>query len=360
MSARLIHQLFWPILCGLLLAIVVIKQYPDVVGLQTNKTTPSSGATLSYASGVSKASPAVVNIYTATVVRDYQQQRRSRTPMRERIERSLGSGIIMDQMGYLLTNNHVIAGADAILVMLYDGREALATVVGTDPDTDLAVLKIDLPNLTPITIGDPQSAQVGDVVLAIGNPYGFGHSVTQGIISATGRYNLQLTTYENYIQTDATINRGNSGGALTDAHGNLLGIASAIYSQSGSAEGIGLAIPADTAVEVMQSIIKYGRVVRGWLGVEVEQMHPADLRELGINQGLLIINLNANGPAAQAGLAVGDIITHINGRLINDARAAMNRIALTSPGQGVDIQYIRNKKTHHTEIVVGTKPEKAD
>lgn len=345
---------FWPVICGTLLSVILIQQYPHLVGLPPQGNQDVSADNISFANAVSKATPSVVNIYTATTVRDQSNQRRSN---RERTELSLGSGIIMDASGYILTNLHVIKGADQILVMLFDGREALARVIGVDPDTDLAVLKIELNNLIPITVGDPNQARVGDVVLAIGNPYGFGHSVSQGIISATGRYNLKLTKYENYIQTDATINRGNSGGALTDINGHLLGINSALFNpNSDSSDGIGLAIPADTATHIMQSIILNGRVVRGWMGVEVEQMRPSDLSQFNLNQGLLIIGLNNGGPAASAGLQENDIITHINGRLINDARAAMNRIALSTPGQGVDIEYIREGIAYHTEIIVGTRP----
>ncbi|MEY3017369.1 MAG: hypothetical protein RL336_504 [Pseudomonadota bacterium] len=349
-----VKRYLWPILCGTLLSVVLIQQYPDLVGLPAAPTNASPSSNLSFAYAVSKATPSVVNIYTATTVRDNTSQRRNTN---ERTSLSLGSGIIMDEAGYILTNLHVINGADQILVMLFDGRESLAKVVGVDPDTDLAVLKIGLTNLNPITVGDPNQARVGDVVLAIGNPYGFGHSVSQGIISATGRYNLKLTKYENYIQTDATINRGNSGGALTDTEGNLLGINSALFNpNSDSSDGIGLAIPADIATHIMQSIILHGRVVRGWMGVEVEQMRPSDLKDLNLNQGLLITGLSEGGPAFKAGLTVGDIITHINGRLINDARAAMNRIALSTPGQGVDIEYMRSGVAYHTEIIVGTRP----
>ena len=348
-----IKRFFWPVVCGTLLSVVLIQQYPHLVGLPSATVQDYRTEHISFANAVSKATPSVVNIYTATKVRDNLPQRRPS----ERTELSLGSGIIMDAAGYILTNFHVINGADQILVMLYDGREALARVIGVDPDTDLAVLKVELNNLIPISLGNPNQARVGDVVLAIGNPYGFGHSVSQGIISATGRYNLKLTKYENYIQTDATINRGNSGGALTDTDGNLLGINSALFNpNSDGSDGIGLAIPADTATHIMQSIIMNGSVVRGWMGVEVEQMRPNDLKSLGLNQGLLITGLSDGGPAAQAGLKEGDIITHINGRLINDARAAMNRIALSTPGQGVDVEYIRGGIAYHTEIVVGTRP----
>lgn len=365
-----VQQVLWPAAAGALLSLLIIQQFPELVGEIPEQVpvvqAPPPEPVRSYAKAVRKASPSVVNIFTSKVVRErqrlnyraplLQQLLNRRAAPRERIERSLGSGIIIDESGYLISNHHVIAGADQILVMLYDGRESLAQVVGSDPETDIAVLKIDLSNLQPITLGNPDSARVGDIVLAIGNPYGFGHTVTQGIISATGRYGLDLNTYENYIQTDATINRGNSGGALTDADGNLLGVNSAIYSQTGSAEGIGLAIPADTAVQIMQSIIEYGKVVRGWIGVEAQSLTPRQLAQIQLKQGILITAITPDSPAAQAGLQAGDIVTQINGRPLFDAQAAWNQISLAVPGSGVDMVFIRGQEERHTEVIVGIKP----
>ncbi|MCB1843501.1 MAG: trypsin-like peptidase domain-containing protein, partial [Halioglobus sp.] len=255
---QILLDIFWPAIAGLLLALLLLDRWvlaPDTRGADAGREP------VSYARAVSVATPSVVNIYTAKLVTSQRSPlmddayfRRFAGPatQRQRIERSLGSGVIVSDAGHILTNNHVIATADAIQVMLHDGRSTNAVVIGTDSATDLAVLKIDLPNLEPIELGDSDVSRVGDVVLAIGNPLGFGHSVTQGIISALGRYGLQLTTYEDYIQTDATIHLGNSGGALIDTRGRLLGINTLIYTGNeqtrGNGAGIGLAIPANLAI----------------------------------------------------------------------------------------------------------------
>ena len=256
-----LRNLFWPVVTGVLLAIIILLLYPRHFGFDNQ---PPAGkhlagnSPISYAEAVQRATPAVVNIYTSTVVqreahplftdpllRHFLNQ--GNNPQQQRLQQSLGSGVIVDNRGYIITNNHVIAGADKILVSLYDRRESLATVIGTDPDTDLAVLKIELEDIEAITFGRSADVRVGDIVLAIGNPFGFGQTVTQGIISATGRYGLNLNTYENYLQTDADINPGNSGGALINPLGELVGINAAIFSRSGGSQGIGLAIPAENA-----------------------------------------------------------------------------------------------------------------
>ncbi|MFM7785751.1 MAG: trypsin-like peptidase domain-containing protein [Gammaproteobacteria bacterium] len=319
------------------------------------------------ADAVRHASPAVVNIYTSKVVRRpyvplfddpvFQQFfRRSAPPQRERIQRSLGSGVIMSIDGYLLTNNHVISGADEILVLLEDGRESIARVVGTDPETDLAVLRIELPDLQPIAVGDPAGAEVGDVVLAIGNPYGFEQSVSQGIVSALGRYGLQLTAYDNFIQTDAAINPGNSGGALVDADDRLIGINTAIYSRSGGSQGIGLAIPADFALKVLQDIVRHGTVVRGWLGVSVAAM-PARI-ELGGEQrlGLVVSEVETGSPADRSGLEAGDLLIAINGEPSSQGRGAMQRISLMAPGDRFSLEVIRGDRRIVLEGEVGQRP----
>jgi serine protease DegS len=261
----------------------------------------------------------------------------------------------MSADGYLLTNLHVIAGASGILVLLADGREALATVLGTDPDTDLAVLRIELPDLQPISVGDPGKAEVGDVVLAIGNPYGFQRSVTQGIISATGRFGLQLNPYENYIQTDAAINPGNSGGALVDANGNLLGINTAIYSESGGSQGIGLAVPADVAVKTLRDIVAHGRVIRGWLGVAVQPMPARVQRKDGTAVALVISDVEADSPAAAAGVLSGDLLLEINGAPVEGGRQAMQRITLMAPGEKFRLTVLREERTLALEGTVGEK-----
>jgi serine protease DegS len=354
----------WPAIAGLLAALLILDRW-------VLPNTPAGGSLsqepVSYAKAVRNATPAVVNIYTAKLVtskrnplledRYFRQFARPQS-QRQRIEQSLGSGVIMTQQGHILTNNHVIAGADAIQVLLYDGRSANAVVVGTDPATDLAVLRVELPDLRPIELGDSNAARVGDVVLAIGNPLGFGHSVTQGIVSALGRYGLQRNTYEDYIQTDATIHLGNSGGALIDTRGRLLGINTLIYTgntqDSNTATGIGisLAIPVDLAVFVMQDLIDYGEVIRGWLGVSVEPIGTVPSGET-TSRALGVVAVAADSPAQKAGLQLGDIITHIDGEPVKDGRLTMHRIALLRPGDTVAISVQRNQQSFELRAVVG-------
>ncbi len=374
---QVLHFLRWPVVCGLLAAIIVLDHFPNLLGNantleQSHEITPPtmSQGPYSYAQAVKQAAPAVVNIYTSKTVKQKLPPqfndpffryflKRNNIRQKERVQRSLGSGVIINPNGYLLTNNHVISGADEILVLLQDGREALATVIGTDPESDLAVLKIGLDNLETITIGDPSQAMIGDVVLAIGNPYGFGQTVTQGIISATGRYGLRLSTYENFIQTDAAINPGNSGGALVDAQGKLLGINTAIYTKTGGSQGIGLATPSDLALRIMSDLIQYGKVIRGWLGIEVQALSPsaAQTYQLPFNNGVVITGTYQGGPADESGLQGGDIITLINGQPVGDGHAAMNFIAATRPGETVGIDILRDGKAINVSAVVGSRPE---
>jgi serine protease DegS len=348
----------WPVAVGLMAALLIIQtlHYRDLAKRSPALATPA--APVSYADAVRRATPAVVNIYTRTVVRDplampFFQGRL----LRERIQRSLGSGVIMTADGYILTNNHVIRGASEILVLLADGRETMARLIGSDPDTDLAVLDIDLPDLQPITVGDVDTAEVGDVVLAIGNPYGFGQSVSQGIISATGRYGLQLNTYENYIQTDAAINPGNSGGALLDAHGNLLGINTAIYSRSGGSQGIGLAIPADYAIKALRDIVDHGQVVRGWLGVEVQ---PLPARINGTDQGgltgMVVSDVEPGSPAQAGGVQPGDNQLAQKRTPTSQGRNAMYRILLMAPGDAFTLTVWRNGSTQELRGKLGQRP----
>ena len=366
----------WPTVCGILIAIIILDHYPRWTNRDHNRPSPSIDAlssvteTYSYSSAVKAAAPAVVNIYTSkTVIQKIPSQysdpffryflRKNNVTQKERVQRSLGSGVIIHPQGYLLTNHHVIREADEILVLLQDGREALATVIGSDPESDLAVLKIELDNLETIAIGDPSQAMVGDVVLAIGNPYGFGQTVTQGIISATGRYGLKLSTYENFIQTDAAINPGNSGGALIDAKGNLLGINTAIYTKTGGSQGIGLATPSDLALRIMSDLVQYGKVIRGWLGIEVQAISPAmaQSNQLPFSNGVVITGTAEGGPADQSGLMTGDIITTINGQPIGDGHAGMNFIAATRPGETVAVMIKREGKAMNINAVVGSRPE---
>ena len=362
----------WPAIAGLLAALLILDRLvllPNSPGARANAT-----ATSSYAAAVQLASPSVVNVYTAKLVSPRtnallnDQLIRSfsnyQSP-KQRIENSLGSGVIMSDKGYILTNNHVIAGADAIQVLLHDGRSARATVVGADEATDLAVLKIQLPELQAIVPGNSNTASVGDIVLAIGNPLGFGHSVTQGIISALGRYGLQANTYENYIQTDAAINQGNSGGALIDSQGKLLGINTLTFattsgrgSSSAAALGISLAIPVDLALFVMQDLIDYGEVIRGWLGVSVNPVKRTDSHNAR-DQALIVATVATGSPAEKAGIERGDIITHLDNELVRDGRLTMHKIALLRPGDSIDVTVQRDQQSIDLTAVVGTLRQSA-
>jgi serine protease DegS len=318
----------------------------------------------SYATAVQRAVPSVVNIYTSKRIASrrhplfddpfFRRFFREGGSRRERIQRSLGSGVIVSEKGLILTNRHVIAGADEILVALHDGREALASVVGSDADTDLAVLRVDMENIQPIAFGNPDQARVGDVVLAIGNPYGFGHSVSQGIVSALGRYGLNLTTYEDFIQTDAAINQGNSGGALIDVEGRLLGINTAIFSQTSESNGIGLTIPSDLAISVMEDLRRYGKVIRGWMGLEVQQVYQAQSRT---PYALRVSAIYPGGPADKAGIQAGDFITHLDMEVVRDGHFAMQQIALLRPGDAIEITLQRGEDTLTLEAIVGERPE---
>lgn len=376
--SRVFKYFSWPVLTGLLTAALIVTLTPGILKkpdaveeeVAVNQLAPSSNwpSPPTYATAVARAAPSVVNIYTSkTVTRERQHPllndpffRRffnsGSLPQQRRMESSLGSGVIVSKEGFILTNNHVVRGADQIVVLLHDGREAQASIIGNDPDTDLAVLKIDLESLTPINIGNPSKARVGDVALAIGNPFGVGQSVSQGIVSATGR-GLGLNTFENFLQTDAAINPGNSGGALIDTYGNLLGINSAILNESTSV-GIGFAIPADTAMRVMKDIVKHGKVIRGWLGVQAQQLAPEVATRLGLNppRGMIITDIHINGPAHLAGLRPGDIITHINGQLVGDGRQGTNIIADLMPGDSIHVDLVRNGESISVTTVAGTRP----
>ena len=321
----------------------------------------------SYADAVQQAAPAVVNIFTArtvvesTPLRDdpfYGQFNEGNKPLRRHTQTSLGSGVIFSAQGYILTNHHVISGAEAIAVLLADGRSFSAQVVGIDPDTDLAVLKVKAEDLPSITVGRSTALAVGDVVLAIGNPFGVGQTVTLGIVSATGRHSLGINTYEDFIQTDAAINPGNSGGALINAYGELVGINTAIYSQTGGSHGIGFAIPVDLADDVMKQIVEHGEVVRGWLGVEAQDVTPQLAESFGLpsTDGVLIAGVYPGGPAAKAGLRPGDVIVKLNGEPIEQAYEALNLIALTEPGDTVKIEVWRRGLILQAETTVAKRP----
>jgi len=312
----------------------------------------------------------VVNIHTTKIVTrrvhpffDDPAIRRffgdSILPPQKRLESSLGSGVIVSEQGYIITNHHVIDQADEIMVALNDDRTTQATVVGTDPESDLAILKISLNDIPTIAIGHSDTMQVGDIVLAIGNPFGVGQAVSQGIISATGRSQLGITTFENFIQTDAAINPGNSGGALINVYGELIGINTAIFSQSGGSQGIGFAIPIDLAKNVMTQIIEHGQTTRGWLGVEIQTLTPAlaESFDLEKTKGIVIAGVMHDGPADHAGLMAGDIITLINGQQISDANSALNLIAQTPPDTEMQLSGLRNGQQLSLAVKVGTRAQ---
>lgn len=325
----------------------------------------------SYADAVEAASPAVVNIYASRTVTPnthpllsdpkFQQflGRFTLPQQQQKMKNSLGSGVFIGKDGYILTNRHVIQGAEQIAVALSDGRKAPAHIIGTDPATDLAVLKVELGKLPEIPLPLSNNAlRVGDIVLAIGNPFGFNQSVSIGIISALGRSNLGITTYENFIQTDAAINPGNSGGALINAHGELIGINTAVFNKGGEAQGIGFAIPVEVALLIMSDLIEYGRVNRGWLGVETIDLTPALAARFNIpyNAGILITKIFKNSPAHKAGLLPGDIITKINGATIASFRSASRQVAMIRPQDEVEIELTRMNNPLRATVTASEHP----
>jgi serine protease DegS len=354
---KIIQFITWPSIAGILAAIIILQWFAPIKPWQDISSAPAGAPSVtSFSAAVQRAVPAVVNIYTAKRVpgRPALPFPRGGSPeRRDRIERSLGSGVIVSAQGLLITSRHVISGAEQILVRLYDGRTGLARVVGSDPHTDLAVLQVELDNLEAISFGNPDQARVGDVVLAIGNPYGFGHSVSQGIISGLGRYGLRLSTYEDFIQTDAAINQGNSGGALIDTEGRLLGINAAVYSRSGVSTGIGLATPADLAMGVVQDLVAYGRVIRGWIGLSVEMVYANG----SSSPSLLVIGTHPQGPAARNGIRNGDVITHIDMQPVQDVQLTMQKIALLRPGEAVEVTLQRGGEEKTMHIIVTARPD---
>lgn len=363
--SRAVAFLFQSVTIGLALAFLVVWLRPEWFAARRAGDGVGAG---SYAVAVQAAAPAVVNVHTARrVVRRVNPlledplYRRffgdAVTPPPDRVETSLGSGVIVSEQGYVMTNNHVIAGAEDVQVALADGRVATARVVGVDPETDLALLHVDMEPLPVIRVARADTLRVGDVVLAIGNPYGFGQTVTQGIVSGTGRNYLGLNTFENFIQTDAAINPGNSGGALVNARGELVGINTAFYARSGGSQGIGFAIPVDLARGVMEHLVEHGRVIRGWLGVEPQSLTPdlADALALPRAGGVIVAAVYADSPAARAGLRAGDIITHIDGVAVVDQRDALNRIAAMLPGTPTALTVWRGERTDTVTVTVGER-----
>jgi serine protease DegS len=339
------------------------------IGLAGGSGDGDRAGPVSYADAVERAAPAVVNVFTARVITERRSPLLddplfryffgdSLSANKKRLETSLGSGVIISPQGFVLTNNHVVADADEIQIMLSDGRNAKAEVVGLDPETDLAVLKIELTDLPSVVIGDSEHIRVGDVVFAIGNPFGVGQTVTQGIVSATGRYKLGISTFENFIQTDAAINPGNSGGALINAHGELIGINTAIFSQSGGSQGIGFAIPESLAKDVMKQIIERGRVVRGWLGIEAQNLTPALAESFGLDNtnGVLIAGVVRGGPADQAGINPGDLVLTVDGKAVVDAHEALARISRSTPGTKIEVDGLRKGQPFQAQVEIIQRP----
>lgn len=395
-----------PVLVGALLAVALLNAFPQLAGRQTPDAPANAPSAVqreplavspdvmesrdtierpapelqeapplsreqgpaSYAAAVERAAPAVVNIYSSRVVDSDQHPLMSDPffrqffgddmPARQRMLSSLGSGVIVSDEGYVLTNHHVISGADQIQVALRDGRETLAKVIGTDPESDLAVLRIELDALPVIELADSTQVAIGDVALAIGNPFGVGQTVTMGIISATGRSHLGLNAYEDFIQTDAAINPGNSGGALISPEGAMVGINTAIFSRSGGSQGIGFAIPANLARNILEELVTQGRVIRGWLGVEAQELNPELAASFGLQalRGVIIAGVVPGGPADQAGLRPGDVLLSIDGRQILDARETMSDIAAVEPGDSLPLTVVRGGEKLELVVEVGERP----
>ncbi len=331
--------------------------------IQAPSSTSAQPAAGSFSGAARKAAPAVVSINTSKAVR----HPRSNDPWFQfffgdqgsQAQAGLGSGVIVSPEGYILTNNHVVEGADEIEVTLTDSRRARARVIGTDPDTDLAILKIELDKLPVIVLGNSDALDVGDQVLAIGNPFGVGQTVTSGIVSALGRSQLGINTFENFIQTDAAINPGNSGGALVDVNGNLMGINTAIYSRSGGSMGIGFAIPVSTARMVLDGIVKDGQVTRGWIGVEPNELSPELAETFGVKkatEGVIITGVLQDGPAAQAGMRPGDVIVQVDGKAVSNVSQLLTAVAALKPGQAAAFDVQRADKRVELSINPGVRP----
>jgi Do/DeqQ family serine protease len=356
---------------GLALAFIIVALRPQLLThiqvaapiLTAAPSAPIAGH-VTYAEAVERAAPAVVNIYTARLVTErvtpsgLDQLFGNFLPRyRQRVERSLGSGVIVDTRGHIVTNHHVIANADSIKVQLSDGRVADARIVGRDPDTDLAVLHIDLAPLPVVTFGRSDRLRVGDVVLAIGDPIGLSQTVTHGIVSATGREQLGIATFEDFIQTDAAINFGNSGGALIDTSGALVGINTAIVAKNLGVEGIGFAIPVNLVRGVLNDIVAHGRVIRGWIGIVAEDVSDAQAAQLGLARGgVLISNLYVGSPAQQAGLQPGDILLAIDGTPLKSAQETIARIAAQKPGTTLTVRCLRGAQSLELHARVSEPP----
>lgn len=365
--SRFIKYAGYPILFGIIAALGMILAMPSaqnpLQGAFSPKKLTHQNRT-SYAEAVQKASASVVNIYTLKARTNQFDPLGNPYPASasSQLQTGTGSGVIVSSEGYIITTLHVIEPAQQFRVALQDGREAEPELIGFSKAFDMAILKIDLENLQAIEIGDPDQAQVGDVVLAIGNPLGIGQTVTQGIISGTRRKGLKIAAIENFIQTDAAINPGNSGGALVDTQGRLLGINIADLRKTlyGDASGIGFAIPVDRAIKALNDIVKHGRVVRGWLGLSAMDISPQYMRihKLTVDSGIIITKVQKNGPADIAGLDTGDIITAINNQAIHQLETAIQELGALSPGDTVTFEVIRNGETRQLEAVLSSEPSR--
>jgi Do/DeqQ family serine protease len=360
------------VVVGLAAAFLVVWWKPAFLGvsaapaLRTESPAPRAAVVMqSFADSVARAAPAVVNIYTARVV----TERRQAAPLdqlfgdywpsyRQRVERSLGSGVIVDAKGTIVTNQHVIAGADSIRVQLADGRISDVAVVGQDPDTDLAILHLSIDKLPMMPMGRSDTLRVGDIVLAIGNPYGLSQTVTQGIVSATGRGQLGLATFENFIQTDAAINLGNSGGALIDAHGDLVGINTAVLNRTyGGPEGIGFAIPVNLVRGVTEQILAHGHVVRGWLGFVPQDLSSEQASQVGIaGGGVTVVNILEKSPAYDAGVRPGDVITALDGQAVRSSQDLVSKLAQLQPGTEVNLAGRHRDEAYKIKLPVSERP----
>jgi len=346
------------VVCGLVLAVLLMRLWPGLVGLPATEDAGSEGANPleagSFAPAVRRSAPAVVSIFTRRIDRP--------AGIDELLDNSqlpdgLGSGVIVDAQGHIITNQHVIEGSEQIRVLLADGREAAARVVGVDQDTDLALLKIDLKDLPVMQLGRSDRVAVGDVVLAIGNPFGLSQTVTAGIVSATGRAELGVAMFEDFIQTDAAINDGNSGGALVNTRGELIGINTAVLGRNLDAEGIGVSIPVDMVRGVISEIVANGRVIRGWLGMVLDDVHEDVARHVGLaHGGVVVSNFYRGSPARAAGMARGDVLEAIDGTALRSARDALARIARRKPGSSLQLTFMRGQQRFTVDLEVAESP----
>lgn len=376
LGRKFIFSYFWPVMCGLLIAIIIVLAMPEQLGISSesletsiesnsNISEPRLGP-ISYSDAVNRASPSVVSIYARVPVPrsdnalfddPFLRQFFNADNTQEQYDVKSGAGVIVSEEGYILTNRHLIEGADQIGLVFADGGQSEATVLNVDPETDLAVLTTEVDGLQAISLGDVGSVEVGDVVLAIGNPFGRGQTVTHGIVSATGRNLLDLSQFVNFLQTDAAINEGNSGGALIDVYGNLIGINTASIN-TGGAQGISFSIPADMAIDIVKQIVEEGAVVRGWIGISAGELGPQQREGLNITEeaALVVTEVDPRGPAQLAGLEYGDIIVNLNGQPIVNVLQAQEIIIGTKPNELLRVGFYRNNRRIDIQIRAAARP----